>query len=71
MKYLTMTSKEINRYAIIKKLINKEINGTYAAELLKLSIRHIRRLKGKVKEQGVKALVHGNRNKDSNRKIPE
>ena len=71
MKYLTMTSKEINRYAIIKKLINKEINGTYAAELLKLSIRHIRRLKGKVKEQGVKALVHGNRNKDSKRKIPE
>ena len=66
-----MTSKEINRYTIIKKLINKEMNGTYAAELLKLSIRHIRRLKGKVKEQGAKALIHGNRGKNSNRKIPE
>ena len=71
MGYLTMTSKEINRYTIIKKLINKEINGTQAAELLKLSIRHIRRLKGKVKEQGIKALIHGNRGKHSNRRIPE
>ena len=69
MEYLTMTSKEINRYAIIKKLINKEINGTQSAELLKLSIRHIRRLKGKVKERGIKALIHGNRGKSSNHKI--
>lgn len=65
-----MTSKEINRCAIIKKLINKEINGTQVAELLKLSIRHIRRLKGKVKKQGIKALIHGNRGKSSNHKIP-
>jgi hypothetical protein len=71
MEYLTMTSKEINRYVIIKKLINKEINGTHASELLKLSIRHIRRLRGKIKEQGIKALIHGNRGKHSNRRIPE
>jgi len=66
-----MTLKEINRYAIIKKLINKEINGTHAAELLKLTIRHVRRLKSKSKEQGPKAFIHGNRGKPSNHRIPE
>lgn len=70
MQYLTMTLKEINRYAIIKKLINKEINGTHAAGLLKLTVRHVRRLKSKIKEQGPKAFIHGNRGQESNRKIP-
>jgi hypothetical protein len=71
MKYLTMTSQEINRYTIVKKLINKEINGTQAAGLLKLTIRHTKRLKAKVKKYGPKALIHSNRGKPSNRRIPE
>lgn len=66
-----MTPKEINRYTIIKKLISKEINGTQAAGLLKLTIRHIKRLKIGVKEYGPKALIHGNRGKPGNRKIPD
>ncbi len=66
-----MTPKEINHYAIVEKLINKEINGTQAASLLKLSIRHIKKLKARVKKYGLKALVHGNRGKSSSRRIPE
>ena len=71
MKYLTMTQKEVNRYAIIKKLINKEINGTHASELLKLSVRQIKRLKAAVNKDGPKALIHGSRGKSSNYRIPE
>ena len=71
MKYLTMTQKEVNRYAIIEKLINKEINGTHAAELLNLSVRQIKRLKAKVKKHGPKGLIHANRGKASNHSIPE
>lgn len=71
MEYLTMTQKEVNRYVIIKKLINKEINGTHAAELLKLSVRHIKRLKAKVRQYGPKGLIHGNRSNPGNRRIPE
>ena len=71
MQYLTMTHKEVNRYAIIKQIINKEINGTRAAELLKLSVRQIKRLKKKVKNNGPKALIHANRGKTSNRSIPK
>lgn len=59
-KYITMSQKEIKRYDIIKKVINKELNGVEAAELLTLSTRQIRRLKKKVKEKGAEGLTHGN-----------
>lgn len=65
-----MTPKEVNRYAIIKKLINKEINGAHAAGLLHLSVRQTKRLKAKVREQGPEGLIHGNRGRPSNRCIP-
>ena len=71
MKYLTMTPKEINRFNIITKLLDKEINGTYAAELLKLSVRQVKRIKVRVKKHGPKALIHGNRYKQGNRAMPD
>jgi len=71
MKYLTMTNREINRHSIIKKLLDREINGTIAADLLKLSVRQIKRLKAKVKQLGVRALIHANRGKQGNRRIPD
>lgn len=66
-----MTTKEINRHGIIKKLLDKEVNGTRASELLKLSVRQIRRLKAKVKEHGAKGVIHQSRGKLSNRRVPE
>jgi len=66
-----MSQKEINRYDIIKKVINKELNGADAAELLNLSTRHVRRIKKRVKEKGMKGLIHGNRGRTSNRKMPD
>lgn len=71
MQYFTMTKKELDRNNIISKLINKEINGTQAASFLKLSVRHTKRLKFRVKEKGPQALIHANRGKPSNRKMPE
>lgn len=66
---IPMSQKEIDRYDIIKRLIHREINGTQAADLLKLSTRQIRRLKTKVKKQGAAGLIHGNRGKASNGRI--
>lgn len=71
MEYLTMTYKEINRHSIIKKLLDKELNGTSAAELLRLSVRQVKRLKAKVKAHGPKALIHASRGKPGNRRIPD
>lgn len=68
---LTMNQKEIFRYDIIKRLIRKEINGTKAAQLLALSVRQTKRLKSNVIESGASGLVHGNRGKPSNRRLPD
>lgn len=67
MTLITMSNKELNRFPVIKKLINKEINGTEAAKQLGLSIRHVKRLKGRVRRTGAKGLIHRGRGKLSNR----
>jgi hypothetical protein len=66
-----MSNREIKRYDVIKKLIGCEINGSEAAELLQLSVRHTKRLKAKVKKQGAAGLVHGNRGQAGNHKLPD
>jgi len=71
MDYITMSHKEIKRYDIIKKLINQELNGSEAAGLLGLSVRHTKRLKVKVKEKGAAGLAHASRGKPGNRQIPD
>ena len=68
---ISMSQKEIKRYGIIKRLLNREFNGSEAAVILKLSTRHIRRLKNKVRQDGVKGLAHGSRGRAGNRKIPD
>lgn len=70
MEILGMSQKEIKQYGVINRLIHKEINGSQAAELLKISTRHVRRLKVKVKKKGAKGLIHGKRGKPSSNKIP-
>jgi len=66
-----MTQKELSRYEVIKRLIQKEINGTEASKQLSLSTRQTRRLKANVEKYGVKGIVHRNRGRESNRKISE
>lgn len=66
---VTMSSRELSRYEIITKLINCQINGSTAARQLNLTVRHTRRLKGRIKQFGAKGLIHGNRGKPSNRRI--
>jgi len=70
-EYITMSKKEVKKYDIIKKLINQEFDGSEAARLLSLTTRQIRRLKQKVIEDGIKGLIHGNRDKVGNRAIPD
>ena len=47
------------------------MNGSDAARLLGLSIRHVRRLKAGVRERGAKALVHALTGTLGNHRIPE
>jgi uncharacterized glyoxalase superfamily protein PhnB len=64
-----MSKREISRVDIINNLINGKINGTDASKQIGVSVRHIKRLKFKVKKHGAEGLIHGNRGRDSNRKI--
>lgn len=66
---ITMTQKELLRYDVIKNLIGNKINGTEASKQLSLSVRHVKRLKAKVKEKGIEGVIHGSRNQEGNNKI--
>jgi hypothetical protein len=66
-----MSQRELSRYSIIQKLIQKELTERETSDLICLCIRQVRRLKKKVRENGAKGLIHGNRGKPSNRQIPE
>ena len=68
---ITMSQKEAKNYDIIKKVISQELDGREASDLLGYTIRHIRRLKGKVIKEGIKGLIHAHRGKPGNRRIPD
>ena len=68
---LIMSLPEVKKYDIIKKVLNRELNGTEAAKLLNLTPRQIRRLKVAVNRDGIKRLIHGNRGKPGNHALPD
>lgn len=70
-QYITMSQKEIKRYDIIQEALASNLSAKEAGRLLNLSTRQIRRLKVKVKNKGIKGLIHQNRGKPSKKKIPE
>ncbi len=67
---ITMSARQLDRFHIIKQLIDGHFNGTEVARLLRLSVRHIKRLKIAVREQGASGLLHSNKGRPSNRRIP-
>lgn len=69
MTFITMSAKETDRFAVITKLIHKQINGTEAAEQLRLTTRQVRRLKRRVKKYGAQGLIHRGRGARSNRQL--
>lgn len=66
-----MSTKELKRIGIIQRVTEKKLTQKRAGEVLELSVRQIRRLVGKYREEGEKGLVHGSRGRASNRRHPE
>ncbi len=62
---LTMTQEDLKRLHVIRKTIDKRIRQREAAELLAVSIRQIKRLVRRVKEESDKGIVHRSRGKPS------
>ncbi|WP_419207537.1 helix-turn-helix domain-containing protein [Photobacterium leiognathi subsp. mandapamensis] len=65
---LSMSPKELNRVDVIRDISERRLRQKDAAELLKLSRRHIQRLVNQYREQGPAGLVSLRRGKPSNRR---
>lgn len=69
---IKITMKESDRYDIIKKLIEGRIFEEDARKMMGLkSVRQVRRIKKRVKKEGLAGIVHRSRGKPSNRKLNE
>jgi transposase len=66
---ITMANKEVERYDIVKQLIDSQISAREAGTRLSLSVRQIKRIKARVKKSGARGAVHGLRGRASNRAI--
>lgn len=67
--YLKITEKDMEKYNVIKKAINRKLTNREAGLILKLSDRQIRRLKNRVNQFGIKGIIHKSRGRPGNRKI--
>jgi transposase-like protein len=68
---LAMSKKDIDRHDVLKRLVRKEIKRKHAATLLKLTVRHVTRLKQAVIAHGPSALIHKQRGRPSHNRLPE
>lgn len=66
---ITMTRVQLQRFEVLSQLTSGTITGTEASEKLGLSVRHVRRLKKRVKKKGARGLIHGNKGTVSKRKV--
>src|SRR5215831_752348 len=57
----TLSQKELQRVSVISACNKGDLACASAAELLSLSVRHIKRLKKRFREGGEAALAHANR----------
>src|SRR3989304_8927946 len=68
---ITLSRVEHDRLLLIRKVMKREMSQVEAADLLNISDRYVRTLMGKVREEGAKGLAHGNRGRESPRKMAE
>jgi len=67
----TLSQKELQRVSVISACIKGDMACARAAELLCLSMRQIKRLKKRMREDGEAALAHANRGQPSHRRLPD
>jgi transposase len=65
-----LSQKELQRVAVISRCVKGELACVRAAGLLCLSVRQIKRLKKRMREDGEAALAHANRGRLSHRRLP-
>lgn len=64
-----LNQKEQVKFTIINQALRGEITNGKAAAILGISLRQVKRLKGKVREEGEHGVVHGLKGKAGNHRI--
>src|SRR5579863_6200995 len=67
----TLSQKELQRVSVMSACLKGDLACARAAELLCLSVRQIKRLKRRMREDGEAALAHANRGRPSHRRLPD
>jgi transposase len=67
----TLTMKEEKRIEVIQRVFRGELTMVEAALVLGVSERHSFRIKARMREEGVKGVIHGNRGRRCKRKLSE
>src|SRR4030042_168993 len=68
---VTLTKKEQSRLMVVNGLEVGRILAREAAEVLGLSLRHVRRILAAYRKEGAAALAHGNRGRKPNNALDE
>ena len=66
---ITMTMRELDRFKVIQDVADGKLKPSRAAERLGLTTRQIRRLVGRLRDQGAQGLVSRRRSKPSNNRL--
>ncbi len=66
---LMMSRDEVQRYQVIRKVLDKEINQQEAAEYLRRSDRQVRRIVRRVRVEGESGVIHKLRGREGCRRI--
>ena len=70
METFTLSRKELHRPGLLKALCAGRLKNAQVAAALRVSVRHVRRLKRRFEAGGPAALTHGNRGRPSPRGLP-
>ncbi|MEN6560943.1 MAG: ISNCY family transposase [Acidobacteriota bacterium] len=68
---VTLTKRNAERLRVLHQVMDGLITQVYASQLLSISDRQVRTLLGRVREEGVKGLIHRGRGRPSPRKMSE
>ena len=69
METFTLSRKELHRPGLLKALCAGRLKNAQVAAALRITVRHVRRLKRKFEAGGPAALTHGNRARPSPRRL--
>jgi transposase len=62
---------EIKRLHLLQQIVDRQMTAFQAAELLGLSLRQVRRLVARYRQQGAPGIAHGNRGRTPNNQIQD